>query len=80
MLWENRITPKKFLKTSPYELVYRKEALFPISMEILALQLLKSLEIEQNNAMEVWLSKLLEVQEKREKSLIAMKKFQQVVK
>lgn len=70
----------KVLNTSPYELVYGKEALFPISMEIPALQFLKSLEVEKNDTMEVWLAELLEVQEKREKALIAMSNRQQVVK
>lgn len=49
-------------------------------MEIPALQLLKSLEREQNGPMEVWLVELLEVQEKRENSLIAMTNHQQVIK
>lgn len=29
-LWVNRITPKKILKTFPYELVYEKEVVMPI--------------------------------------------------
>lgn len=49
-------------------------------MEILALQLLKSLEVEQNGAIEVQLAELLEVKEKREKAPIAMSNCQQVVK
>lgn len=68
------------MKTSPYELVYGKEALFPISMKILTLWLLKSLEVEQNGAMEVWLAELLEVQEKRENTLKAMCARQYMVK
>lgn len=57
-----------------------KEALLFVSMEIPILQLLKSLEVEKNGAMEVWLAKLLEVQEKRENFLTTMCNHQQVVK
>ncbi|XP_059073784.1 uncharacterized protein LOC131874423 [Cryptomeria japonica] len=65
---------------SPYELVYGKEVLLPISMENPTLQLLKSIEVEQNGAMEVRLAELLEVQESREKVHNAMNNRQQIAK
>lgn len=49
-------------------------------MEIPALQLLKSLEVEENSGMEVRLAKLLSLDEKREKAFDTMIKLQQVVK
>lgn len=68
------------LKASPYELVYEKEVFLPISMEILALQLLKSLEVKEDNKMEVRLVELLSLEEKIEKEFDAMIKCQQMVK
>jgi len=40
-LWADRITPKQVTKISPYELVYGKPIVMPLSLEIPALQLLK---------------------------------------
>lgn len=53
VLLVERVTTKQVLKNSPYKLVYGKEAHFPISSEIPTLQLLKSLELEGNEPMEV---------------------------
>jgi hypothetical protein len=36
-LWASRLTPKDSIGTSPYNLVYGKEARIPISLEINAL-------------------------------------------
>lgn len=51
MLWVDHITLKQILNTYPYELVYRKEAQFPVSLEIPTFQLLNSLGIEENGPM-----------------------------
>jgi len=51
---------------SLYELVYGKEVVLLISMEIPALQLLKSLETKENSTMEMRLVELINVQEARE--------------
>lgn len=60
------------MKTSPYELVYRKEVVIPISIEIPTQQLLKALEVEENGRMEVWLVELLKLEEDKEKAHGAM--------
>lgn len=58
--------PKQVLKTSLYKLVYGKDALFPISLEIPAVQLLRSLKIAKNGPMDVRLAKIMELEEERE--------------
>ncbi|XP_057845819.1 uncharacterized protein LOC131055379 [Cryptomeria japonica] len=79
-LWADRIMPKKDLKNSLYKLVYGKDALFPISMEIPILQLLKSIEVAENEPMEVRLAKLMKLQEAREEAFSSLQNRQQIVK
>ncbi|XP_057835773.1 uncharacterized protein LOC131046125 [Cryptomeria japonica] len=64
-LWVDHIMPKKILKNTAYKLVYDKDALFPVSLEIPALQLLKSIEVAKNEPMEVRLVELMELEEER---------------
>ncbi|XP_059068503.1 uncharacterized protein LOC131859008 [Cryptomeria japonica] len=78
-LWVDHITSKQILKISPYELVYGKEAQFLIYIKILALQLLKSLELEENDPMEVRLAELQELQEKNEKAFNSLNNRQRIV-
>lgn len=79
-LWADRITPKKDLKNSLYKLVYGKDALFPISMEIPILQLLKSIEVAENEPMEVRLAELMKLQEAREEAFSSLQNHQQIDK
>jgi hypothetical protein len=43
-LWESRLTPKDNTGTSPYSLVYGKEARMPINLEINALTYVVNIE------------------------------------
>ncbi|XP_059067595.1 uncharacterized protein LOC131858383 [Cryptomeria japonica] len=79
-LWADRITPKQTLKNSPYKLVYGKDALFPMSLEIPTLQLLKSMELAENGPMAVRLVEIMELQEAREAAFTALQDKQEVVK
>ncbi|KAH9317416.1 hypothetical protein KI387_019185, partial [Taxus chinensis] len=52
-LWADRITPKRSIGNSPYKLVYGKEAVLPISLELPALELMKQFELSKLEPMEV---------------------------
>ncbi|XP_059073540.1 uncharacterized protein LOC131874267 [Cryptomeria japonica] len=79
-LWADRITPKQIFKKSPYKLVYGKDALFPTSLEISALQLLKSMEVAENNPMTIRLAKVMELEEARETIFAALQDRQETIK
>ncbi|XP_057862520.2 uncharacterized protein LOC131070876 [Cryptomeria japonica] len=79
-LWADCIMPKNILKNSPYKLVYGKDALFPVSLDILALQLLKSIEVAKNEPMEVRLAELMELEEAREVAFKSLQNHQQTIK
>ncbi|XP_059076325.1 uncharacterized protein LOC131875715 [Cryptomeria japonica] len=79
-LWSDWITPKQVLKTSPYKLVYGKDTLFPVSLEIPALQLLKSFEIAENRPMDVRFTAIMELEEAREAAFASLQTHQQTIK
>lgn len=72
--------PKKILKNSPYKLVYGKDTLFPVSLEILAFHLLKSIEVTKKEPMEVRLAELMELEEAREALFESLQSYQQIIK
>ncbi|XP_057852574.2 uncharacterized protein LOC131062851 [Cryptomeria japonica] len=79
-LWADWITPKQILKNSPYKLVYDKDTLFLVSLEIPALHLLKSIEVAENGPMEVRLAEIMELEEEREVKFSSLQNRQQIVK
>lgn len=48
-LWADRLTTKRSIGTSPYELVYGMEARFPSSLGIPVIKLLQEIQVEPNN-------------------------------
>ena len=48
-LWENRLTTKKSIGTSPYQLVYGMEVVFPSSLGTPVMKLLQELQVEPND-------------------------------
>eukprot|EP00253_Pinus_taeda_P003068 PITA_03068 len=48
-LWANRLTIKRSIGTSPYELVYGLEAVFPSSLGIPVIKLLQEIQAEPND-------------------------------
>lgn len=48
-LWVDRLTTKRSIGTSPYELVYGMEARFPSSLGILVIKLLQEIQAEPND-------------------------------
>ena len=48
-LWEDRLSTKKSIGMSPYELVYGMEAKFPSSLGISTIKLLQEIQAEPND-------------------------------
>eukprot|EP00253_Pinus_taeda_P026182 PITA_26182 len=48
-LWADTLTTKRSIGTSPYQLVYGMEAVFPFSLGILAIKLLQEIQEEPND-------------------------------
>ena len=48
-LWANRLTTKKSINMSPYQLVYGMDAVFPTSLGVLVMKLLQEVQLEENN-------------------------------
>ncbi|KAH9296662.1 hypothetical protein KI387_044242 [Taxus chinensis] len=80
VLWANRITPKRSTGNSPYKLVYGKEAVLPISLELPALELMKQLELSEFEPMEARYAELMELEEIREHAVQTIEKYQALVK
>lgn len=69
-LWENRVTPKRYIRNSPYMLFYGKEARLPLSVELLALDIIHQLEMfEEHDPMSVRYAELMELEESRDKAM-----------
>eukprot|EP00253_Pinus_taeda_P013835 PITA_13835 len=63
-LWADRICTKRSIGTSPYELVYGTEAIFPTSLGVPVMKLIQGLE-EEPNAIQRRINELIALQEKR---------------
>lgn len=48
-LWADRLTTNKSIGTSPYELVYGMEAVFPSSLGVPVMKLLQEAQVEPND-------------------------------
>lgn len=60
-LWDDRITMKKTIDTSPYKVVYGKEARFPLSLELPSLELTHQLEFEGVDKKEIKMTELVKL-------------------
>jgi hypothetical protein len=48
-LWADRISTKREIGMSPYQLVYGTEEVFPLSLGVLVMKLLQEAQIETND-------------------------------
>lgn len=48
-LWEDRVTTKKSIGTSPYQLVYGVDAIFPSSLGVPVMNIIQELQVEPND-------------------------------
>lgn len=65
VLWENRLTTKKSIGTSPYELVYGMEVVFPSSLGVPAMKILQEAQVEPND-IQRRISQTINLQQTRE--------------
>eukprot|EP00253_Pinus_taeda_P026646 PITA_26646 len=63
-LWADQIFTKRSIGTSPYELVYGAEAIFPTSLRVPVMKLIQGLE-EEPNVVQRRINQLIALQEKR---------------
>ncbi|KAH9323618.1 hypothetical protein KI387_018257, partial [Taxus chinensis] len=66
--------------SSPFKLVYGKEAVLPISLELPALELMKQLELAKFEPIEIRYEELIELEEAREHVVKTMEKDQALIK
>jgi transposase InsO family protein len=64
-VWEDRVNTKRSIGTSPFQLVYGLEAIFPIHLSLPVMKLLQN-EEEESDDMQRRISQLIEVQHTRE--------------
>jgi hypothetical protein len=64
-LWDDRITTKRSISTSPFQIVYGTEAVFPTSLGLPVMRLLQEHEVEPNDAQRR-INQLIHVQQMRE--------------
>ena len=65
-LWADRITVKQAIGTSPYQLVYGAEAVFPIHLGISVMKFLQNVQ-EESYDMQRRIFEMIELQQNREK-------------
>jgi hypothetical protein len=64
-LWDDRITTKRSTATSPFQIVYGTDAVFPTSLGLPVMKLLQELEVEPNDVQRR-INQLIHVQQMRE--------------
>ncbi|KAH9331236.1 hypothetical protein KI387_003344, partial [Taxus chinensis] len=80
-LWADRITPKRSLGMSPFQVLYGTDAELPISVELPALRLARAIEDETfQNSLEKRIMYLAELEEKRVRVVDRITEHQNQVK
>ena len=64
-LWANRLTTKRSIGMSPYQLVYGTEAVFPTSLGVPIMKLLQEMQIEPNDSQRR-INQMIHLQQSRE--------------
>ena len=78
-LWADRVCIEGSIGTSPYELVYGAEAIFPTSLGVHVMKLLQGLE-EEPNEIKRRINQLIYLQEKREEVYNSNLQSQKIIK
>ena len=79
-LWADRITQKASMGTSPFNLVYGKEAILPTNLILPSLALVQFIEETPSSSIQFRHDQILKLEEEREKSKVIHAKHQQVIK
>eukprot|EP00253_Pinus_taeda_P035847 PITA_35847 len=78
-LWPDRVIIKKSLNTSPFQMVYGIDAIFPVQLTIPVAKLQQVHEAKPND-MTRRMYQIIEVQQKREQQYDLVRKYQQAMK
>ena len=79
-LWADRITQKASIGTSPFNLVYRKEAIVPTNLLLPSLALVQFIDETPSSSIQFRYDQILKLEEEREKAKVTHAKHQQVIK
>eukprot|EP00253_Pinus_taeda_P002734 PITA_02734 len=79
-LWANRITQKNSIGSSPFKLVYGKEAVLPTNIILPSLALVQFIEESHSSSLQLRHDQILKLEEEREKAKIIHAKHQQIIK
>eukprot|EP00253_Pinus_taeda_P027025 PITA_27025 len=79
-LWADRITQKASIGTSPFNLVYGKEAILPTNLVLPSLALVQFIEEAPSSSIQLRYDQILKLEEEREKAKDTHAKHQQIIK
>ena len=78
-LWENRLTIKKSIGMSPYQLVYGTYAIFQTSLGVLVMKLIQEVQSEDDD-MKIRIHQTIHLQQTREEVYIKAQQLQENIK
>ena len=79
-LWADRITQKTSIGSSPFNLVYGKEAVLPTNLVLPSLALVQFIEEIPSSSIQLRHDQILKLEEEREKARVIHAKHQQIIK
>eukprot|EP00253_Pinus_taeda_P018977 PITA_18977 len=79
-LWADRITQKASIGSSPFKLLYGKEAVLPTNLVLPSLALVQFIEESPSSSLQLRHDQILKLEEEREKSKVIHAKHQQIIK
>eukprot|EP00253_Pinus_taeda_P020727 PITA_20727 len=79
-LWANRITQKASIGSSPFNLVYGKEAVLPKNLVLPSLDLVQFIKESPSSSIQLRHDQILKLEEEREKDKVIHAKHQQIIK
>eukprot|EP00253_Pinus_taeda_P015863 PITA_15863 len=79
-LWADKITQKASIGSSPFKLVYGKEAVLPTNLILPCLALVQFIEESPSSSLQLRHDQILKLEEEREKAKIIHAKHQQSIK
>eukprot|EP00253_Pinus_taeda_P026856 PITA_26856 len=79
-LWADRVTHKASIGTSPFNLVYGKEAILPTNLVLPSLALVQFIEEAPSSSIQLRYDQILKLEEEREKAKDTHAKHQQIIK
>eukprot|EP00253_Pinus_taeda_P025178 PITA_25178 len=79
-LWADKITQKASIGSSPFKLIYGKEAVLPTNLILPSLALVQFIEENPSSSLQLRHDQILRLEEERERAKIIHAKHQQVIK